>query len=62
MTQQTAELFVPILRCLYSVVSGPSEETWPEKALSYAIAFKPPARWPLDEQTREIALVGAEPP
>ncbi len=43
MTQQTAELFVPILRCLYSVVSGPSEETWPEKALSYAIAFKPPA-------------------
>ena len=59
--QETAELFVPTLRALYHVVGRPSEETWPEQALPYAIAFKPPANWSLDEQTREIALPGAEP-
>ncbi len=59
--QETAELFVPTLRALYHVVSKPSEETWPEQALPYAIAFKPPADWLLDEQTREFALPGAEP-
>ncbi len=58
--QETAELFVPTLRALYHVVSKPSEETWPEQALPYAIAFKPPADWSLDEQTREIALPGGE--
>src|SRR5215469_3363754 len=59
--QETAELFVPTLRALYYVGSLPSEETWPEQALPYAIAFKPPADWSLDEQTREFALPGAEP-
>lgn len=59
--QETAELFVPTMRALYSVVSEPSEETWPEQALPYAIAFKPPADWSLYEQTRAIALPGAEP-
>ncbi len=59
--QETAELFVPTLRALYHVVSKPSEETWPEQALPYAIAFKPPADWSLEEQTREIALPDAEP-
>ena len=59
--QETAELFVPTLRALYNVVSKPSEESWSEKALPYALAFKPPADWSLDEQTREIALPGAEP-
>ncbi len=58
--QETAELFVPTLRALYHVVSKPSEETWPERALPYAIAFKPPADWSLDERTRAIALSGAE--
>jgi len=59
--QEAAELFVPTMRALYHVVSKPGEETWPEQALPYAIAFKPPADWSLDEQTREIALPGAEP-
>ena len=59
--QETAELFVPTLHALYHVVSEPSEETWPEQALPYAIVFKPPTDWPLDEQTREIALPGREP-
>ena len=59
--QETAELFVPTLRALYNVVSKPSEESWPEQTLPYAIAFKPPTDWSLDEQTREIALPGAEP-
>src|SRR6266567_639842 len=59
--QETAELFVPTLRVLYHVVGKPSEETWLERVLPYAIAFKPPADWSLDEQTREIALPGAEP-
>jgi len=59
--QETAELFVPTLRALYHVVGKPSEESWPEQALPYAIAFKPPVNWSLDEQTREIALPGAEP-
>ncbi len=59
--QETVELFVPTLRALYHVVSKPSGETWPEQALPYALAFKPPADWSLDEQTREIALPGAEP-
>ena len=59
--QETAELFVPTLRALYNVVSKPSEETWPEQALPYAIAFKPRVGWSLDEQTREIALPGEEP-
>jgi hypothetical protein len=58
--QETAELFVPTLRALYHVVSKPSEETWLEQALPYAIAFKPPVGWSLDEQTREIALPGEE--
>ena len=59
--QETAELFVPTMRALYHLVSKPGEESWPEQALPYAIAFKPPADWSLDEQTREIALPGAEP-
>jgi hypothetical protein len=59
--QETAELFVPTMRALYYVVSKPSEETWPEQALPYAIAFKPPADWSLDEQSREITIPGAEP-
>ena len=59
--QEAAELFVPSMRALYSVVSKPSEETWPEQALPYALAFKPPADWSLDEQTRAITLPGAEP-
>jgi hypothetical protein len=59
--QETAELFVPTMRALYHVGSLPSEETWPQQALPYAIAFKPPADWSLDEQIREIALPDAEP-
>ncbi len=59
--QETAELFVPTMRALYHVVSKPSEESWPEKALPYALAFRPPAHWTLDEQTREFALPGREP-
>src|SRR5437763_9135126 len=59
--QETAELFVPTLRALYHVVSKPSGETWPEQALPYAIAFKPPADWSLDEQTRAFALPDVEP-
>jgi hypothetical protein len=59
--QETAELFVPTMRALYNVFSKPSEEMWPEQALPYAIAFKPPADWSLDEQSREIAIPGAEP-
>jgi len=59
--QETAELFVPTLRAFSNVVSKPSEETWPGQALPYAIAFKPPTDWSLDEQTREIALLGTEP-
>ena len=59
--QETAELFVPTLRALYNVVSKPSGETWQEQALPYALAFKPPVNWSLDEQTREIALPGADP-
>jgi hypothetical protein len=59
--QETAELFVPTLRALYHVVSKSSEETWPEQALPYALAFKPPADWSLDELTREFALPGTEP-
>jgi hypothetical protein len=59
--QETEELFVPTLRALYNVVSKPSEETWPEQALPYAIAFKPPEDWSLEEQTCEIALPGGEP-
>jgi hypothetical protein len=60
--QETAELFVPTMRALYHVISKPSEESWPEQALPYAIAFKPPADWSPDEQTRAIALPDAEPP
>ena len=59
--RETAELFVPTMRALYFVVSRTSEESWLEQALPYAIAFKPPADWSLDEQTREITLAGAEP-
>jgi hypothetical protein len=59
--QETAELFVPTLRALYHVGSLPSEETWPEQALPYALAFRPPADWSLHEQTRECALPGREP-
>jgi hypothetical protein len=60
--QETAELFVPTMRTLYHVISKPSEESWPEQALPYAIAFKPPTDWSLDEQTRATALPDAEPP
>ncbi len=59
--QETAELFVPTMHALYHVVSKSSEESWPEKALPYAIAFKPPADWSQDEQSREITIPGAEP-
>ena len=59
--QETAELFVPTMRALFAVVSKPSEETWPEQALPYALAFRSPADWSLEEQTREIVLPGAEP-
>jgi hypothetical protein len=59
--QETAELFVPTMRALYYVVGRPSEESWPEQALPYAIAFKPRADWSLDEHSREITLPGAEP-
>jgi hypothetical protein len=59
--QETAELFVPTMRALYYAVSKPSEETWPEQALPYALAFKPPMNWSLDEQTREITLPEVEP-
>src|SRR5712691_4930192 len=59
--QETAELFVPTMRALHHVVSKPSEESWPEQALPYAIAYKPPADWSLHEQTRAIALPDAEP-
>ncbi len=59
--QETAELFVPTMRALYYVVNKPSEESWPEQALPYAIVFKPPADWSLDEQSREITIPGAEP-
>jgi hypothetical protein len=59
--QETAELFVPTMRALYHVVSKPSEESWPEQALPYALAFKPPTDWSLEEQTRAISLPGAEP-
>ena len=59
--QETAELFVPTMRNLYHIVGKPSEDTWPEKALPYALAFKPPADWSLEELTREIVLPGAEP-
>jgi hypothetical protein len=58
--QETAELFVPTMRALSALVSKPSQETWPEQALPYALAFTPPADWSLEEQTREIALPGAE--
>jgi hypothetical protein len=59
--QETAELFVPTMRALYHVGSLPSDESWPEQALPYAIAFKPPADWSLGEQTRKITIPGAEP-
>jgi hypothetical protein len=59
--QETAELFVPTMRALYNVVSKSSEESWREKALPFAIAFKPPADWSQDEQSREITIPGAEP-
>ena len=59
--QETAELFVPTMRALYNAVGKPSEESWPEQALPYAIVFKPPADWSLDEQSREFALPGTEP-
>ncbi len=59
--QEAAELFVPTMRALYNVVSKPSEETWSEQALPYALAFKPPADWSLQELTRAIALPDAEP-
>ena len=59
--QETAELFVPTMRALYHVVSKPSEESWPQQALPYAIAFKPPTDWLLSEQSREFALPDAEP-
>ncbi len=36
--RETTELFVPTMRALYNVVAKPSQETWPEQALPYAIA------------------------
>ncbi len=59
--RETAELFVPTMRALYNVVAKPSQETWPEQALPYAIAFKPPDHWSLHEQTREVVLPDTEP-
>ena len=59
--RETAERLVPTMRVLYHVVTKPSQETWPEQALPYAIAFKPPDDWSLDEQTREAWLPDAEP-
>lgn len=59
--QETAELFVPTMRALLALVGKSSEETWPEQALPYALAIKPPADWSLEEPTREIVLPGAEP-
>lgn len=59
--RETVERFVPTMRALYNVVTKPSQESWPEQALPYAIAFKPPDHWSLDEQTREATLPGAEP-
>ena len=61
--QETAELLVPTMRALYNAVGKPSEESWPEQALPYAIVLKPPADWSLDEheQSREFALPGTEP-
>lgn len=59
--QETVERFVPTMRALYNVVTKPSQESWPEQALPYAIAFKPPEHWSLDEQTREATLPDAEP-
>jgi hypothetical protein len=59
--QETAELFVPTMRALYHVGSLPSEESWPEQALPYALAFMPPADWSLDEHSREFALPDAKP-
>jgi hypothetical protein len=59
--REAGELFVPTMRALSHVVSKPSQETWPEQALPYALAFKPPVNWSLEEQTREIALPGEEP-
>lgn len=59
--RETAERFVPTIRALYNVVTKPSQESWSEQALPYAIAFKPPDHWSLDEQTREATLPDAEP-
>lgn len=59
--RETAARFVPTMRVLYNVVTKPSQESWPEQALPYAIAFKPPDHWSLDEQTREALLPDAEP-
>ena len=59
--QETAELFVPTMRALYAAGSLPSEESWPQQALPYAIAFMPPTDWSLSEQSREFALPDAEP-
>jgi hypothetical protein len=59
--RETAELFVPTMRALFALVGKPSEETWPELALPYALAFRPPADWSLEELTREIVLPGEEP-
>ena len=58
--RETAELFVPTMRALYNVVTKPSQETWSEQALPYAIAFKPPDHWSLHEQTRQVVLPDAE--
>lgn len=58
--RETAELFVPTMRALYNVVSKPSQETWLQQALPYAIAFKS-HHWSMDEQTREAMLPDAEP-
>lgn len=59
--RETAELFVPTMRALYNVVTKPSQETWSEQALPYAVAFKPPDHWSLREQTREVVLPDTEP-
>jgi hypothetical protein len=59
--RETAELFVPTMRALYNVVTKPSQETWPEQALPYTIAFKSPDHWSLHEQTHEVRLPDTEP-
>jgi hypothetical protein len=59
--RQTIEGFVPTMRALYQTITKPSEETWTEKVLPYALLFHSPAPWSLEKQTREIRLPHREP-